>query len=457
MAAKLVLLLLLCYWFTNLSGQGHYETFVDKNTGKFGILHYRGSKSDVVTCPAIYNEISGDYRYPYKGKVAFVVREKGKYGLIDYKGKPITPFTYDSIYYTIQNERFYGALNPKVKQGNKFGVLTAPNYDLTIPLEYDSIYQFSSSHNSYFYFKKGKEYGLINNQNKVIFTSTSRFKYTHRKPPKDSIGDYILDHRFSEKDGLEILMLRNGKNVLVRESGRKFNQKLSDIGAVPVAFIFSGGYIVQQRRHTRHATGNQYGNKMIVDADEKVVCNCDFRYNEVINNYRTTDRYCITKHNGKYGIWDNQDEEERYPTQYDSIIHLHSDGWAVGKSRENEWQLIDLSTRNVFFLTHNYPIHPYWYSQYYRKRETWFIKQNDEGKYGLVNIKNETITPCIYDSIPPPKIWHTPDKKLPVILNGEKKVIVRNWKTLGAITHENEMTKYERYKYMVAKGIVKQR
>jgi len=398
-----------------------------KKNGKWGFINI----NEDIIIPFDYDDIG-----IFSDNGIAPAKKEGKSGGLNRSGKDIIPFIFEELDY------FYKSNLAVVKKNGKYGFING-NGKIIIPLQYDNANQ-TMSDNVVIASQNGK-WAFFNNQGKQL----TDFLYDEVKTDFVNIENNKDNTYF--KGGVAIVMQKNIPHFLDRnlkeiktaeiyDNAESFTDKgfsivekngkfglISKDGKVVLPVIYSSIEHPQQYSNKIEIFAVKKKNKFqIFNADLKPITNSDFTEYSWIKfkqNNNTIDALLLRNQKEKNGIIDITNGDNLIPFQYDELNPIDYETFIVKKAdlfgvinnenkivvpinyteiyRTDEHFLVKNLKENILLdkkfhsvLKNKYQdLEPIFYDQ----DNKYIAKKN--GKYGIIDLKEEIIIPFKYDEI----------------------------------------------------------
>lgn len=361
----------------NSNGETIFNSTVLKyyENNKYGLVDFGGKK----ITEALYDEISSlDDKY---GEI--LVKQNGKYGVINVKGTCLVHIKYDYLkgdgYSRNGNYKDSGyIIGNKTKQGMKYGYLNKDEKEL-IKVEHESLYRVTE----------------INSENAYIIASQNgRFALYKNK---DNLTGYKYIDIFHNSNTNSFTVQKNKSYGLVNLSGEV---------VIPEEYeelLVVGIYVKAHKNnidYTYDLNGNLVENSNFISLQETI----------------TGKLYISIDENYKYGIAD-KDENIVVENKYDYINEIESTSLLIAtigndvtiySAGANE--IVSLKNAKIEMLGEYISVSTSEESYYLSKdgkkvnNKTVYLENSiyaskSGKKWGFVDIKDNTVIPCIYDEV----------------------------------------------------------
>lgn len=291
---------------------------------------------------------------------SYLIQKEGKLGLIDSKSTVLIPVHYEQLI-RLPNNNFIAERN------NKYGMIDSNN-EVILDFKYDTIEKRSES--NYDYKNKKKQFQLL-----------------------------IATHN----DTIE-LMDQNLKTIVVSSADAlTFHKKIIVLkkGLLTILYNYFGEKIAEGDIDT--VTFDLYDNFQLFKNGKRLFYN--FNNNELTteNPYSSTEEQIKTKHstylNGKYYVSKNNKILHSIPITFT----IEEVSFANRYGNNDDFFIIEDENKRFGLLNETLDkiILPFEYEEIQdpNNRSDYCIVAKKNGKYGMVNLKNEVILPFAYDSI----------------------------------------------------------
>lgn len=373
------------------------------------------------------------------GKFRFLVKKDNKYGVLDYRGNTITPIKFKSIralsdmHFVAEKDGQYAYFNiygNKVKEGlvyaesfhdgvalakdSVFKILNLFTKEVHTLSEYDTVYRQSNTNNfigetedaTYLLNTKGEKtipsaYGAIhlNNTSDWIYLTNNQgchyynTKTRHLTPYYKHCSPYKAEYATAKKEDEWIIVDQEGKELSTKFKAEPVFLNLNDRVYAAINTEDEIGLFDLRRKH------------FITEVDGTQVYACG--------------DFFSVKEKGEYKLI-NQDGEEVLKPKYDTIITTSVYEWPKIVSEKGEYNLMskegdDLHKKGfstlqyfkeqlfIFSVDENYGVIttkgkvliPSEYNKIGDYSE-YYLSAQKEGKWGYINLKNETRIPFTY-------------------------------------------------------------
>ena len=379
-------------FYKNKNGKLKHNIFVINKNNKLGIVSAKGK----LLLPFEYDAISYEY-----GNI-FHVKKAGKYGIVNSFGDLLQPPVYDEIYghQVILNDK-HGILNPDYKS-------------LLFPVAFDNIKKYEK-YNSGFYsphklvhIQKGNQEGLLNEKGEKVLSLDSQkivFNKNSVFIKKDSLWG-MMDYDLSILLKMEydsIITNESAKHLFLVKKDNKFGLwKINskdwkiplDYDAIEIRskdealvqknqkwglFNFTSGEVTE----IKYDEIKRYKGR--IDDQWEILALYKNQEKE-IEQYEKRRRQGIQERNGKYGVI-GKDDQWLIPPKYETIRN-HGSFYAI---IQNDKKGI-MASDGRLIIPPEYEEVPYDIGDN-------FLKVKQQGKWGIINTKNEIFIPCKYDGI----------------------------------------------------------
>lgn len=357
---------------------------------KMGVLSLNGKW----ILQPIYESIETNFKEAWK------LTQKGKTSWFNNSGL-LLPFEFDDA-------GWLDGVHFDVKQNGKWGVYSAVEKKLVIPLQYDGFDYCGGCGNKsdYVYAMKGDKWGIVSFQNKVLIP----FEYSH-------------EHYFMRSDSWVLAFQKNGGKVVVHiPSGKEYNhsnyeaiellgngllalKKGKKYGAVNAQGVPVLDFIYDkiEAPNQNHYTGNYYGDyaivtsknkKGIVDADGKIIVPVNYE------DIKVYEDFFVTTNNGKQQLLDKEKNVLIQPGFYD-ITHLNDYYYSSGSKGLNIFKIKEKALYGLYFADIKKWVPPTFYElkrigPRYDKEDRWILGEY-KGKSALYNFAGEELVPLKYE------------------------------------------------------------
>ena len=289
----------------------------------------------------------------------------------------------------------------KVQKNEQYGLIDKNGKEV-VAVQYDELYPF---HEGLAFVKKGEKVGFIDKTGNEVVP----IQY-------DDDEDYYMELSHPPFFANKIVSLnKNGKAVLVDNTGKELNLKQYETPYSPYYYWFSEGLAAVQQNgkwgfidttgkeviapqydsadsfNNGLAQVEQNGQSVFIDKTGKAVFSVPQHYDYI---YPFSDGLAKVEKNGKLGFMDKTGKEV-IPVQYYSAYEF-SEGLAFVKKEENgKWGVIDKTGQEVV---------PYQYDIYFMESENptfknGFARVMKNDKHGLIDKTGREVVPLQYDTI----------------------------------------------------------
>ena len=379
-------------FYTNKNGKLKHNIFIIKKNNRLGIVSAKGK----LLLPFEYEDVS----YQYEN--IFHIKKAGKYGIVNSFGDILQPPVYDKIY------------GHQVTLDNKHGILKPDHTSLLFPIAFDNIKKHEKYNGGFYsphkliHVQKGHKEGLLNEKGDEILPLGNQKIVLNKNClfiKKDTLWG-MMDYDLSILLNIEydsILTNKSVKQMFVVKKKSKFglwNISKKD-WEIPLEYdsikIRSKYEVLVQKNHKWGLFQFTSGEMTAVKYDE--IKRSKGRVGdqwEILAPHKNQQKQIaqaekrkqqgIQERSGKYGVIGKDDQWLLTP-QHEKI-------WDNGSF----YTIIQNDKKGIMASDGRYIIKPEYEEVPYEIGDM-FLRTKKNGKWGIINTKNEIIIPFSYDRI----------------------------------------------------------